>query len=52
MKKNPGTISRNIQWEVHFFTFLNTDKNAKKKIEFKYGPSHLKSDFKIGKGSN
>ena len=21
-----------IQWEIHFFTFLNIDRNAKKKI--------------------
>ena len=35
-----------IQWQIHFLTFLITDRNAQKKIlEQLYEHSHLKSAF-------
>ena len=37
-----------IKWEIHFFTFSNTDQNApKKNLLQKYGHSHFKSAFKL-----
>ena len=36
-----------IQWEIHFFTFLNIGRNSSKKLEYKYGHSHFKSAFGI-----
>ena len=36
MKKKPRDPSAQdlkIQWEIHFFTFLNIDRNAPKKIQ-------------------
>ena len=37
-----------IQWEIHFFTFLNIGRNSsKKKLEQEYGHSHFKSAFGI-----
>ena len=40
-----------IQWEIHFFTFLNIDRDSlKKKLEYKYGHSYFKSAFGISFG--
>ena len=50
IKYGPKTLKHpfKIQWEIHFFTFSNTDRNApKNKLEQNYGYSHFKSAFKI-----